>query len=149
MAETDVTVRPLRADDREDWARLWRGYLEFYESSVGEDVYANTFARLMDPAVDAMGCFMAEAEGRPVGLVHYIQHPHNWRVEDVIYLQDLFTDPAARGKGAGRALIEAVYAEADRRGCPNVYWLTQDFNLKARSLYDRVASVTPFIKYQR
>ena len=149
MSSETVTVRPLRESDREAWGRLWKGYLDFYEASVEAEIYANTFVRLLDPKVDAMGCFIAEAEGRPVGLVHFIQHPHNWRIEDVIYLQDLFTDPAARGRGAGKALIEAVYAEADRRGCPSVYWLTQDFNLKARSLYDRVASVTPFIKYQR
>ena len=149
MTTPTVTVRPLREDDRADWSRLWAAYLDFYETSVGEEVYANTFARLLDPDAGTMGCFLAEVEGRPAGLVHFIQHPHNWRIEDVIYLQDLFTDPSARGKGAGRALIEAVYAEADRRGCPSVYWLTQDFNLKARSLYDRVASLTPFVKYQR
>jgi len=45
----------------------------------------------------------------------------------------------------GRALIEAVYAEADAAGCPAVYWLTQDLNAPARRLYDRVAHVTPFI----
>ena len=49
----------------------------------------------------------------------------------------------------GRALIEAVYAEADRRGTPAVYWMTQDFNTTARQLYDRIAKLTPFIKYSR
>ena len=149
MSADSIEIRPLREGDREDWERLWTGYLEFYESSVSREVYDNTFARLIDPAVDAMGCFVAEIDGRLAGLVHYIQHPHNWRIEDVIYLQDLFTDPSARGRGVGRALIEAVYAEADRRGCPSVYWLTQDFNHTARILYDRIASLTPFVKYQR
>ena len=144
-----VSIRPLRQSDRAAWGALWKGYLEYYETVVGADVYANTFARLVDPAIEGMGCFLAEVDERPVGLVHYIQHPHNWRVEDVIYLQDLYSDPALRGKGIGRALIEAVYAEADRRGTPNVYWLTQDFNADARKLYDRIAALTPFIKYQR
>ena len=49
----------------------------------------------------------------------------------------------------GRALIEAVYAAADANGTPFVYWLTQDFNTQARQLYDRIAKVTPFIRYQR
>jgi GNAT superfamily N-acetyltransferase len=70
-------------------------------------------------------------------------------VEDVCYLQDLYVDPQARGTGAGRALIEAVYAAADANGTPSVYWLTQDHNTTARQLYDRIAKVTPFIKYQR
>jgi len=82
-------------------------------------------------------------------LVHYILHPHNWREEDVVYLQDLYVSEAARGTGAGRALIEAVYAAADANGTPSVYWLTQDFNATARQLYDRISTLTPFIKYQR
>ncbi len=149
MPGDTILIRPLHENDRKEWARLWRAYLDFYESDVADAVYDNTFARLLDPAALTMGCFIAEMDGSPVGLVHYIQHPHNWRIEDVIYLQDLYADPAARGKGIGRRLIEAVYAEADRRGCPSVYWLTQDFNTQARKLYDRIATLTPFIKYQR
>ena len=72
-----------------------------------------------------------------LGNAGLIWHGHNWRVENVCYLQDLYVDPDVRGSGVGRALIEAVYAEADRRGTPAVYWLTQDFNQPARRLYDR------------
>ena len=71
------------------------------------------------------------------------------KYEIASYLQDLFTRPETRGTGVGRALIEAVYAAADVNGTPNVYWLTQEFNTTARLLYDRIADVTPFIKYQR
>lgn len=149
MAQQTITIRTLYPEDRAAWAALWRAYLDFYDTNIGETVYETTFARLLDPAVKDRGCFIAEAAGKPVGLVHYIQHAHNWRVEDVIYLQDLYADPAMRGRGVGRALIEAVYAEADRRGCPSVYWMTQDFNAQARKLYDRIATLTPFIKYQR
>ncbi len=149
MPSDTITIRPLVAGDRAEWGRLWKAYLAFYKTSVADDIYANTFARLLDPAEGTIGCFIAELNGKPVGLVHYIQHPHNWRIEDVIYLQDLYADPSARGKGVGRKLIEAVYSEADRRGTPSVYWLTQDFNTEARKLYDRIATLTPFVKYQR
>ena len=67
---------------------------------------------------------LAVAGGVPVGLAHYIFHRHGWQIEDVCYLQDLYVAPEARGTGAGRALIEAVYAAADAAGRPNVYWLT-------------------------
>ncbi|MEM1343350.1 MAG: GNAT family N-acetyltransferase [Pseudomonadota bacterium] len=144
-----VTIRPLRASDEQAWRRLWRGYLAFYEASVDDAVYTLTLARLLDDEVPEMGALVAEREGAPVGLVHYIFHRHCWRVEDVCYLQDLYVTETARGTGAGRALVEAVYAEADRRGSPAVYWLTQDFNATARQLYDRIATQTPFIKYQR
>ncbi|MEL6211838.1 MAG: GNAT family N-acetyltransferase, partial [Pseudomonadota bacterium] len=46
-------------------------------------------------------------------------------------------------------LIEAVYAAADAAGSPSVYWLTQHSNTDARTLYDRIGTLSPFIKYVR
>lgn len=146
---TTVHIRPLAAGDRSDWARLWQGYLAFYEAEAAPEVYDTTFRRLIDPAVTEMGAFVAVGPDGPVGLVHFILHRHCWRIEDVCYLQDLYVDPEVRGTGAGRELIEAVYAEADGRGTPSVYWLTQEYNATARQLYDRIGVQTPFIKYQR
>ena len=146
---TAVAVRPLRPEDEADWRRMWRGYLDFYETSVPDAVYAETFARLLPGGAADMHGLVAERDGRPVGLVHYIFHAHCWRPEGVTYLQDLWADPEVRGGGVGRALIEAVYAAADEAGRPSVYWLTQEFNYRGRMLYDKVATRTPFIKYQR
>ncbi|SLN31166.1 Acetyltransferase (GNAT) family protein [Roseivivax jejudonensis] len=146
---TDVTLRPLADTDEAQWRALWTGYLDFYGATVSEAVYSATFARLCDPDRPQQRALVAETDGRLLGLVHVVFHPHNWRVEDVCYLQDLFVMPEARGTGLGRALIEAVYGMADAAGAPSVYWLTQDFNHEARQLYDRIATLTPFIKYQR
>ncbi|MDT8344562.1 MAG: GNAT family N-acetyltransferase [Thermohalobaculum sp.] len=142
-------IRPLTPADEAQWRALWTGYLEFYEASVSEEIYRTTFARLLGDDPQDFHGLVAEADGRLVGLTHYLFHRHCWRVENVVYLQDLFVSPEARGTGAGRALIEAVYRAADAAGCPTVYWLTQDFNATARALYDRIATKTPFIKYQR
>jgi GNAT superfamily N-acetyltransferase len=142
-------IRPLEAQDEADWRRLWTDYLTFYEASVPEAVYASSFARLLGSDPQDFTCLIAEVEGKPVGLAHYLFHRHGWKIENVCYLQDLFVDPKARGTGTGRALIEGVYAAADAAGAPAVYWLTQDFNHTARQLYDRVARVTPFIRYNR
>ena len=144
-----LTIRPLRPADRADWARLWTGYLEFYKTSVTPAVYDSTFARLLGDDPRDFSCLVAERDGVLVGLTHYLFHRHCWKIEEVCYLQDLYVDPAARGTGAGRALIEAVYAAADAKGAPAVWWLTQDFNTEARQLYDRIAQVTPFIRYNR
>lgn len=92
---------------------------------------------------------IAIVDGRAMGLVHYLFHRHGWRVENVCYLQDLYVSDEARGTGLGRRLIEAVYAAADANGTPGVYWLTQEFNATARQLYDRIAKVSPFIRYNR
>jgi len=144
-----IAIRPLRAGDEAEWRVLWTAYLDFYETSVDEAVYRATFARLLSGDPHEFHGLVAEQGGRLIGLVHYLFHRHCWRVENVVYLQDLYVAPDARGGGVGRALIEAVYAEADEAACPAVYWLTQDAGATARRLYDRVARVTPFIKYQR
>ena len=144
-----VTIRPIRKSDEAEWRRLWTAYLDFYETSVEEEVYQTTFKRLLSEDHPDQNGFLAVEGDAPIGLVHYIYHAHNWRIEPVCYLQDLYADPSVRGQGVGRKLIEAVYAQADADGRPSVYWMTQDFNATARKLYDRIANVTPFIKYAR
>jgi len=144
-----IIVRPLVAGDEADWRRMWTAYLEFYETAVDEVVYTTSFARLLSGEAGEYHCLIAELGGRPVGLTHYLFHRRIWSVEDTCYLMDLFTDPDVRGKGVGRALIEAVHAEAKDNGIPSTYWTTQEFNYKGRMLYDQVATRTPFIKYAK
>ena len=143
------TVRPLTADDRPEWDRLWTAYLEFYGTSVPAAVYDSTFARLLGDDPQDFSGLIAEHEGRAVGLTHYLFHRHAWKVENVCYLQDLYADAEVRGQGVGRALIQAVYDRADAAGAPGVYWLTQDFNQEARRLYDRIGMASQFIRYNR
>ncbi len=143
------TIRPLRPDDRDPWSEMWRSYLAFYETEVPDAIYQSTFDRLLGDDPQDFCCCVAESGDQLVGLTHYLFHRHAWKVENVCYLQDLYARPEARGTGVGRALIQAVYDEADRRGAPTVYWLTQEFNHTARQLYDRIGVQTPFIKYQR
>ncbi len=149
---TNLFIRPLEPADEPEWRRLWTAYLEFYETSVGEDVYRSSFDRMLAGNAGAPNEYrglLAELDGKPVGIAHFLFHRHGWRIENVCYLQDLYADKEARGRGVGRALIEAVYDAADVEGCPSVYWMTQDFNVQARKLYDRIGALTPFIKYQR
>ena len=87
--------------------------------------------------------------GEQQGLIHVVGDHQGGDLGLLADLHQLYVAPATRGSGLGRALIEAVYAAADAAGAPSVYWLTQDFNHSARQLYDRVARVTPFIRYNR
>lgn len=144
-----LIIRKIEATDYDDWSKLWMGYLEYYKSTLPETIYKTTFKRLLNEEYYDPRGFLAVENGHPIGLVHYMLHRHCWREEHVTYLQDLFTDSEARGKGVGKALIEAVYKEADKIGAPTVYWMTEDFNHTAHRLYDHVAKRTPFIKYQR
>jgi GNAT superfamily N-acetyltransferase len=144
----DITVRPLRRDERAVWEPLWQGYLAFYKASVKPEVTERTWARLNDPAepMHVLGAFLGD---RLVGIVHYIFHRSTWSIGDYCYLQDLFTAEEARGKGAGRALIEDVYERAKAAGASRVYWLTHETNETARALYDKLADRPGFIQYRK
>lgn len=145
----DFIIRPLQKSDQSQWKILWTGYLDYYETSLSEEIYESTFARLLaDDPLDFNG-LVADQNGTLIGLTHYLFHRHCWKIENTCYLQDLFSSPEVRGLGIGRALIEAVYKVADENNAPAVYWLTQDFNEAGRRLYDRVGTKTPFIKYAR
>ena len=80
---------------------------------------------------------IAEVDGRPTGLAHYLFHRHCWRIENVCYLQDLFVAPEARGRGVGTALIDALCREAARRGYQAIRLEVIDANPRARALYER------------
>lgn len=146
---TEITIRPVEARDEAQWRKLWHAYLEYYETTVPEEVYASTFARLLSGADGEFRGHVAVADGRLVGLTHFLFHRTCWKVENVCYLQDLFTVPDLRGQGVARKLIESVYAAADAAGAPSVWWLTQEFNYRGRMLYDQIGVKTPFIRYNR
>jgi GNAT superfamily N-acetyltransferase len=141
-------VRAPRAEDRPSWEALWQGYLRFYRARLDPGVTATTWARLLDPAEQPHG-LVAEHEGRLVGLATWLFHRSSWSLTHCCYLEDLFVAPEARGQGAGRRLIEAVYAAADAAGASSVYWQTQEFNVDGRALYDTLARRTSFIIYRR
>ena len=142
-------IRPLEQQDREQWQFIWGEYLSFYETKLPLEIYSETFSRLTDSNNTDQNCLVAHSGETLHGLVHYIYHAHNWKSEDVCYLQDLFTLKEMRRQGIAKALIQAVYKVADKNGTSSVYWMTQEFNHDARKLYEQVASLTPFIKYQR
>jgi GNAT superfamily N-acetyltransferase len=96
-----------------------------------------------------MHCLVAEREGRIVGIVHCLFHRHTTMLGPICYLQDLFTSEEARGRGVGRALIEAVYERAKAVGSPRVYWQTHETNATAQRLYNGLAERSGFIVYRR
>jgi GNAT superfamily N-acetyltransferase len=139
-----LTVTPLGPADRADWERLFRGYIAFYERDEPQAMYDRAWAAFMSGArMHALG---ARLDGRLVGITHFFIHPST-SGPDVCYLQDLFTDAAARRHGVGRALIEAVADWARAQGCARLYWQTHESNATARALYDRVAVNRGFIRY--
>jgi GNAT superfamily N-acetyltransferase len=144
-----ATVRPLAPGDFDAWLPLWNGYLDFYRESVDDEVTRRTFERLSDRADGMFGLVAQLPDGALVGMAHGLLHPSTWSTAPACYLEDLFVSPSARGTGAARALIEAVAAEAVRRGATKLYWHTQEFNGPARSLYDLLATRVSFVVYEK
>ncbi len=142
-------IRALAAADYEPWNQLWQAYLRFYRAEVSDEVTAATFRRLCDQSDGLIGLVAADDTGGLLGIAHLVFHPSTWSSDPYCYLEDLFVTPAARGTGTARQLLDAVFAEASRRGAARTYWETQEFNSPARSLYDQVAHRTSFVVYER
>ena len=134
----------MTPSDQPRWLELARGYKAFYKTPVTDAEYQRAWKRLL--ANDRAWGLGARHDGQLVGITHYLFHSSTWN-EEVCYLQDLFVDPAFRGRGIARALIEAVAKAALARGAERLYWLTQEHNTAARALYDKVSKYNHFIRY--
>lgn len=139
-----IEIGVLRPDDRPRWETLARAYKAFYETEVPDEGYERTWRRLL--AADDVHGLAARLDGDLVGIAHYLVHPDPWSTGS-LYLQDLFTDESARGRGVARALIEAVADVARERGVFRYYWQTKQDNARARALYDKVAVFRGFVRY--
>jgi ribosomal protein S18 acetylase RimI-like enzyme len=149
MTTQTVQVRALQAADRERWGELWQGYVAFYRHVLPAEMTDLTWRRLLDPAHPFHGLAAVSGQGRIDGIVHFHAHGSTWAKVGYCYLEDLFVDPACRGQGLGRTLIEAVYRAADEQGLERVYWHTEKSNEQAQVLYRQVAELTPFVQYKR
>jgi GNAT superfamily N-acetyltransferase len=148
----DLIIRGVVLSDYDQWLPLWDGYNAFYEregpTALAPEITAMTWARFFD-AYEPMHALVAEADDRLIGLVHFLYHRSTTAIAPLCYLQDLFTSAEARGRGVGRALIEAVYDRAREAGSPRVYWQTHQTNATARRLYDQVADLSGFLVYRK
>lgn len=150
MSDTPI-IRPVRPEDHAQWLPLWDGYNAFYgragKTALAPEITAMTWQRFFD-GYEPMHALVAERDGVLLGLVHYLYHRTTLAIAPYCYLHDLFTAPEARGQGVGRALIEAVYAEARAARAARVYWLTHNTNATARVLYDKLAEESGFLVYR-
>ena len=144
----NIVIRSIGENERETWNPLWAGYLAFYKSALRPEISDLTWDRFHDPdeQIFALGGYV---DGELMAIAHYLFHRSTWAPHRYCYLEDLFVAPAARGRGLGRALIEAVYQKARVANASRVYWLTQSDNTQARILYDKVADNLGFIQYRR
>ena len=142
-----LTIRAIEEKDKDQWLKLWAGYLEFYESTISSEQTELTWKRLINNELKMFG-FVAESEEGVIGFTHCLFRPSTWTETDYCYLEDLFVDPNIRGKGIGRALMNKVFELAKEKKSKRVYWTTQEFNKTARVLYDSITPVSEFVQYR-
>jgi GNAT superfamily N-acetyltransferase len=143
-----ILIRPVGEDEREAWNPLWADYLAFYKTTLARDACDLAWTRFHDPD-ELMFALGGYVDGNLAGFAHYLFHRSSWATHRYCYLEDLYVAEAARGRGLGRALIEAVYDKAQAANASRVYWLTQSSNTQARALYDQVADNLGFIQYRK
>jgi GNAT superfamily N-acetyltransferase len=142
-----IRVRDLQADDRAEWQELYAGYCDFYATPLGDDKADRVWAWLMDSGYEAFGLVAVNEDDRPIALAHYRQFARLLGDGIGLYLDDLFTAEAARGRGAGTALIHRLEKMARERGAGLVRWITAADNVTAQHTYDTLATRTTWVTY--
>lgn len=145
---TSATIRPIEAGDRDAWRRLFTAYGVFYETDFRQSVLEGDWAWLMDAAHD-VSALVAELNGVVVGFAHLRRLHDTFTAAPAWSLDDLFVLPEHRGAGIARALIEACDATAHAAGGGTLRWITASDNTTAQGLYDKVATRTTWVTYER
>ncbi|WP_166869422.1 GNAT family N-acetyltransferase [Salinibacterium sp. ZJ70] len=144
-----TTIRPPLPADEARWRELFRAYGEFYETQFGDDVLDRVWA-LLTTEGSGIDALLAERDGEVVGFAHFRSFPDTFTGGRDWFLDDLFVDPEVRGTGAGRALIEAIVERAHTSGAPaTLRWITAESNTTAQALYDRIATRTSWVTYEK
>jgi ribosomal protein S18 acetylase RimI-like enzyme len=147
VSDTGISVRDVADADQAAWGELFRGYRDFYRLAPDEKVIARVWDWLRDSGGEVRGLVAADGD-QVIGIAHYRRFANPSSGSHELYLDDLFTAPAARGRGAGRAMIEHLAARAAAEGLTGVSWITADDNHTARRLYDAVATATHWVTYE-
>lgn len=141
-------IIPLEEINFEQWLPLWQGYLNFYKSQLTDEQIRLSWKRITNPEQADMFGYAIQIEGQVAGFVHLISHMSMWTDLPYCYLQDLYVNEQFRNQGLARQLIEHSYSVCARK-FDRIYWLTQESNITAQYLYNRIANKTGFIQYKK
>lgn len=141
-----IVVRPVTPGDLAEWRELYRGYREFYKVTPSDQAIDTVWSWLHDASHETRG-LVAERDGHLLGLAHFRTFARPLSASHGLFLDDLFTSADARGLGVGSALLVRLAEIARDEQATVVRWITAADNDTARSLYDKVATQTPWVTY--
>lgn len=134
-----VEIRPARTNEIEEMLPLIRAYCEFYETEPNDDGLRRMFETLInEPSQGAV--FIAREGGNAVGFATLDWKWSSLKAARIGYLEDLFVDPEARGRGIADGLIEVCADRCRELGIPALQWLTARDNHRAQRVYDRTGA---------
>lgn len=79
-------------------------------------------------------------DGQPVGFALFFHNYSTFLAKPGIYLEDLFVNPSARGRGIGKALLTRLAELAHERQCGRVEWSVLDWNAPSIEFYRRMGA---------
>jgi GNAT superfamily N-acetyltransferase len=145
----EIEIAPVAAEEFELVLPLIASYQRFYEvEEIDEERNRAFFRRFLAPSEDGL-LLGARQQGEIVGFACLYWHLSSLSAAETVLMNDLFVSEAARGHGAGRALIEASAAVARERGAAHLEWATAPDNLTAQRLYDSTgAQRSEWVEYE-
>ena len=129
-----LTIRDARTEDEAAWRQLWAGYTHFYGAPIPEAVTQHTWQRALDPAMPVI-IRLAHTANTIVGFSLSILHEGSWVTTPICYLEDLFVDPAYRGQGIGKALLQAATSALHAIGIDKTHLMVLADNADAMAFY--------------
>jgi len=140
-------VREIKLSDKEEWEVLYRGYADFYKVEMKDEILKTVWSWLHDRNHDVKG-IVYEYDNKVIGLAHYRRMPRPLRGKYIGFLDDIYVEPKYRGKKIGEKLIHQLKDISKKNNWDLIRWVTHNDNIRAKSLYDRIAKKTTWDLYE-
>jgi GNAT superfamily N-acetyltransferase len=142
-----MNIRRIERVDFKAWLPLWKDYVAYHDVTLPDAVTQSVWARLHDPDIDLFGLVAVDGADIVYGFAHYVIHQNTWNDSSICYLEDMGVAMDRRGGGTGRAMIEYLATLAREQGWGRLYWHAKQDNAPARRLYDTVANLSDYVRY--
>ena len=140
-------IRELEQKDKQNWAKLYNGYADFYKVSMNSKILDILWTWIHDQNHIVSGiCF--ELEGKIVGIAHFRTMPRPIKGEYIGFLDDLFVEPEFRGKKIAQKMISHLKSLSKANNWNGIRWITHSSNKTAKNLYNKIANNTGFELYE-
>jgi GNAT superfamily N-acetyltransferase len=140
-ASSDLAIRLATITDVPTILGFIRGlarYEKLEHEVVADEAAVRTTLFGARPAAEVL---LAELARAPVGFALFFQSYSTFLARPGLYLEDLFVEPAARGKGVGAALMSALARVAVERDYGRFEWAVLDWNTPAIEFYRSLGAV--------